>query len=206
MPQLGSDTIAEAITSFTHERLDGSDEEVARMIDAALVAARRHVGWHVSPVDSQELVLDGPDSRILWLPTRKLVELISLEEDGNVIDPDTVRISAGGPPGILERPVAIRKNNNGWWSCNYSAIALEMEHGYTEDEAADWIQAIVSMVDQMSLVPIGGLGFSSSGLKSKRVDDVSYTWDNSYSMTAENVIFSVEHLLCNYELPHVEFV
>ena len=92
------------------------------MLDAALRAARRYCGWIVNPVVTDDAVtLDGPDSRILNLPTRKLIELTSLTENDTAVDLSTVRWSAGGPPGILERPVSVRKNSGGWWTSYYQA-------------------------------------------------------------------------------------
>lgn len=208
MPQLGNETIADAITAFSNGRLNGGDEEIVRMIDAALLMARRYAGWHVCPViEGDSITLDGPDSRMLSVPSRKLVNLNGITEDGNTVDLTTLRIAAGGPPGLLERPVTIRKKSGSYWSGDYDAITVDLDHGYTEDEAADWLQAILQMVDQLSLVPVsGGTGFSSAGLTVKRVDDVSYTWGNAFSVMAENVLFSVEHILCDYQLPRVEFM
>jgi hypothetical protein len=207
MAQLGSATIAAAISAFTGDRLDGTDAEVLRMIDAALIVARRETGWHVSPViEGNVIVLDGPCSRQLGLPTRKLVALNSVKELTVTLDLAKLTWSAGGPPGLLERPATVRKRSGAWWSGDYRAITVDMDHGYTEDEAGDWRQAIMSMVDQMSLVPVGGSGFSGASLKTKRIDDVAYGWDPSYTMAAENVLFSVDHILTDYCLPRVEFM
>lgn len=69
------------VQDFTSGRLSSSDPEVARMLEAALVAARRYCGWVVTPVVTDDAItLDGPGSRILVLPTRKLVTLTSVSE------------------------------------------------------------------------------------------------------------------------------
>ena len=178
------------------------------MLDAALVTARRHTGWHVSPViEGDEVVIDGPDSRMLNLPTRKLVELTSVTENDVVVPLADLRWSAGGPPGLLERPATVRKRSSRFWTGHYQGVVVVMDHGYTEEEAADWRRAVLGMVDQMSLVPVtGSTGFSSAGLTSKRVDDVAYGWANPYSVMAEDVLFSVNSVLCDYKLPRVEFI
>lgn len=195
------------LEAFTRDRLDGSDPETIRMLSAALRVVRREMGWHVSPVKTAHtVVIDGPDSRILNLPTRKLVTLTSIVEDGTTLSLGTLRWSAGGLPEENARPVSVRKRSNGFWSGDYQAIAVTMTHGYTEAEAADWRQAIMTMVDQMSQVPIGSSGISDAALRSKKVDDVTYGFDNSYIFMAENVLFSVEHILCDYRLPAIEFV
>lgn len=193
------------VESFTNERVLATDPNTQIMLDAALTVARRDAGWPVSPVvEGDEVVIDGPGSRILNLPTRKLVELTSVTEDGTSLTLADLSWSAGGPPGILERPVSMRKKNRGWWSDDYQAITVVMDHGYTEVEAADWRYAILSMVDQMAAYTVTGR--SDADLLTKRVDDVSYTWANPYLGMAESVCFSMNHILANYRLPRLEFM
>lgn len=195
------------VQTFTTGRLRADDEEVARMLNAALVVARRETGWHVSPVKTATFSMDGPDSRILWLPTTKLVTLTSISEDGTALDVDddvTVSVGDQGPDGPPVR-VRLRKRNRSAWSAEYDSIAIVMNHGYTEEEAADWRQAILGMVDQMSLLPVsGGSGVSEFGMSGKRVDDVDYRY-SPYAALAEEVVFSVSHILCNYALPSIEY-
>lgn len=205
MPEISGDDIQ----AFTHERLDGSDDEVLRMLAAALAVARRYCGWHVSPVRlADPMTIDGPDSRILILPTRKLAVPINLviTEDGTLLNSDTFKPSAGNGPG-LSRPLGVRKNSGGYWSADYGAIEIVMDHGYTETEAADWRQGICAMVDQMSLIPVNaGMGASSLGLRTKEVDDVQYQWATNYTAMAEDVLFSFTHIFDDYALPPCEFL
>jgi len=169
------------------------------------MAARRHCGWHVSPVVvDAEVTIDGPASRILNLPTRKVVELTSVFENGFALDVTSLNWSAGGPPGILERPVSVRKRSRAWWSSDYQALDVVMTHGYTEEEAADWRYAILSMVDQMGQVLVSGRG--ELDLLSKKVDDVTYRWRDPYAEAAESSLYSVGNIFCNFTLPHLEFL
>lgn len=195
MPELTVDDVIQ----YTNGRLE-DNEETERMLAVALATARRYAGWHVSPVIlGDEVTLDGPDSRILWLPTKKLVELNSVEEDGFTVSLTDLRWSATIP----ESQVRMRKRSTGFWSGDYQAIVVDMDHGYTEDEAADWRQAILTMVDQMASVQ---LGVSEIGLRRKRVDDVEYEWDSAMSMAAKEALTSVEYLLNCYRLAPVEFL
>jgi hypothetical protein len=189
---------------YTGGRLLASDPEVQRTLNAALVIARREVGWYVSPVIEETVVLDGPGSRILNLPTRRLLTLTSVEEDGTALTLTDLTWAAGGPPGLLERPVSVRKRSRGWWSCDYQAIEVVMTHGYTEDEAADWRQAILQMVDQMSVVNTSGRG--DADLVSKRVDDVTYSWSPSYTAAGEDALIGMRSILDDYRLPRLEFL
>ena len=187
---------------YTGGRLLANDPEVQRTLSAALTIARREVGWHVSPVIEETVVLDGPGSRILNLPTRRLITLTSIEEDGTPLTLSDLTWSAGGPPGLLERPVSVRKRSRGWWSCDYQAVEVTMTHGYTEEEAADWRQAILQMVDQMSVATTAGRG--DADLVTKRIDDVSYTW-GAVSAGAD-ALTSMNSILDDYRLPRLEFL
>jgi hypothetical protein len=189
---------------YTGGRLSAGDPEVQRILTAALVIARRDVGWHVSPVVEQTVTLDGPGSRILNLPSRRVISLTGVKEDGVALTLTDLTWSAGGPPGFLERPVSVRKRSSGWWTCDYQAVEVSMVHGYTEEEAADWRQAILQMVDQMATTTAAGRG--DADLISKRVDDVTYTWGNPYAWQADDALMSVNSILDDVRLPRVEFM
>lgn len=196
------------VETYSRSRLAASDPEVVRMLEAALVVARRRAGWHVSPViEDDELVLDGPDSRILWLPTRRVENVTAITENDKVIAPTAVRWSGGGAGGAgNNRPVAMKKKSGGFWTPHYQSIEITMTHGFTKAQAGDWRQAVMSMVDQMSLVPVvSGSGTSEIGLRTKTVDDVTYRWD-SYIGMAEDALLSVDGIISGYALPSMEFI
>lgn len=184
---------ASDVKAFTGGRL-GDNDSTQLLLDAALAAARRRVGWHVSPVrENVTVTLDGPNSRILELPTQKLVTLTSLSEDGDTIDLDDVQWSKDA-----DRCVRVRKNSNSGWSADYGSIVVVMTHGYTELEAAPWRRAILSMVDQMS-----SGGRSDADLILKRVDDVQYQWA---ATAADQALISVGGVLEDYCVNEVYFV
>nr|MCH9816727.1 hypothetical protein [Actinomycetes bacterium] len=144
------------VEDFTNGRLNRDDPEVARMLESALVTARRYCGWAVTPVVADEAItLDGPGSRILVLPTRKLVTLTSVSEKGVSLSLASLSVTPGGAPGT-GRPAAVRKSSYRWWGCDYQSIDVVMTHGYTEAEAADWRYAVLSMVDEMGQVQLSG--------------------------------------------------
>ena len=193
------------VEEFTGGRLSEDDPEVERMLQSALVTARRYCGWAVTPVIAdEEVTLDGPCSRVLYLPTRKLVELTSVTEDGTFLELSVLRWTPGGPPGYQSRPVAVRKKTGGWWKSYYQCIDVVMTHGYTEQEAADWRYAVLSMVDQMGQVQLSGN--SELDIVSKKVDDVTYQWADRYATAAESALYSVSSIFDNYKLPTVEFL
>ena len=131
------------VETYTQGRLHRDDTETARCLNAALSAARRYCGWHVTPVkENHQLVLDGPGGPLLVLPTLNLGELTSLTEDGDNVDLDEVRWSRRG---------LVRKKSGGLWTCHFSAIEVTITHGFTEADAADWRSAVLSAVDRISL-------------------------------------------------------
>lgn len=201
MPELTTDDVE----TFTRGRLSAGDAEVARMLKAALLAARRYCGWPVTPVVTDDtVVIDGLGSRMLNLPTRKVVELTSVTELGTALDLTKLSYSAGGPPGALSRPIVLRKRNDGFWKREYQSVTVVMTHGYTEDEAEDWRYAVLSMIDQMSQVLVSGRG--ELELLSKKVDDVTYRWGDPYANAANEAIYSVSGIFDMFALPSVEFV
>ncbi|WP_131809221.1 hypothetical protein [Mycolicibacterium setense] len=139
------------------------------------------------------VTMDGPGGAELNPPTRKIVNVTAVTDNGTDVLQDTV-IPAQMPWKIVRR--------SGCWSRDLAAIAVTMDHGYTELEAADWRQAILMMVDQMSLLPVSaGAGRSDADLVRQRVDDVEYQWSDGASMAlAEKVLFSVESILAGYRL------
>jgi hypothetical protein len=192
------------VQTFTSGRLLAADGQVADMLTAALKTARKYVGWHVSPVRTDHsFTMDGPDSRVLILPTRKLIALTAIAENGTDLDVSTVGISAGDGPDI-DRPVGVRKRSGSRWTGEYGGIEVTMTHGYTETEAADWRRAVLSMVDQMSQIPIR-VASGAGEIASIKVDDVTYGY-RSYDAAADEALVSVNHLLTDYSLPAVEFI
>lgn len=124
---------------------DPTPEDVARSV------ARRFCGWHVTPVlEDDEVMLDGPGSALLVLPTLRLVELTGVVEDGVTLDVAAdLFVSARG---------LVRKKSGACWSRNYGAIVVTMTHGYDEvdaaaiaagrDQAAGFNKAVASIAER----------------------------------------------------------
>lgn len=158
---------------------------------AALAAVRRYCGWHVAPEQSETVVVDGPGSPLLMLPTLHIVDLTTVTEDGVLIDTDYLTWSQDG---------RVRKRQIAWWETTgqlhgyfwtsaYQGVVVTMTHGYAE--APDFDKA-VSMVAE---------SFAASGLRDdqsmtmKQVDDVRYQWSSD---DVERIVGA--HLLAPYRL------
>jgi hypothetical protein len=209
---MAGELTATDVYDYTGGRLsdDGGTGQVSDMLKAAVTVARRDAGWHVTPIRTADTrTIDGPDSRILYLPTRKLVALTSIVEDGTALTPLETRVSwsVGGSPGFRDEPVRARKRGGGFWTAEYQGITVVMTHGYTDAEAEDWRRGVLSIVDQMaSAISVGSdIGMPGFGVTKKRIDDVDYTYGSFVSM-AEDLIYSMSSIFDDYKLPSLEFM
>lgn len=92
--------------------------------DAALDAARAVCGWHIAPVVTEELLLDGSGSYLLRLPSTRVVVVEKVEQ----IDRDGVRTEVDfewSTRGTL-------RHRRGFWPDSYRSVAVTLRHGYEE--------------------------------------------------------------------------
>ena len=188
--QSGDELTADDVEAFTGGRLSADAAETQRLLDAAVAAARRHCGWHVCPVwADHHLVVDGHGGRVLRLPTRRLLAVGDVIDDGVSVDVDTLVWSVDG---------LVRKPDGGRWSHRYQSVDVIITHGYTDTEAADWRQAVLTMVDLMSTG-----GRPDNELVMKKVDDVQYQWTPATG--ADQALLSVASTLDGYQAGQVFF-
>lgn len=205
----------EDVDSYTSGRLAAGDPETARMLSATLSATRREVGWHVSPVLTADVMtVNGPlragsdwggydygsgwgwwggggMSHKLRLPTQKIVTLESIVENSITLDLSKIIISA---QDTWNRNCEVLIRHCGHWTHRPAAIVITMDHGYTPDEASDWRQAILSLVDQMAEISILGQPGASS-LVSKSVNDTAYRWSPTPLLPSVSTILDKYRLI-----------
>jgi hypothetical protein len=183
------------VERYTGGRLSADDPETARMLNAALAAARNDVDWHVSPVKTgQVLVKNGPGGYKLRLPTQKIVKLTSIVDNGVSLNVDQTTAWPPGPDVVIDAEVGwLLHRRRGCWSHRPGGITITFDHGYTADQAADWRQAILSMVDQM--VTLVSAGRPDADLASKQVDDVTYKWGAAQALPGAEPILQ-KYRLC----------
>jgi hypothetical protein len=192
-PTLAGELTTADVQSYTSGRLQADDPETQRMLNTALIAARRDVGWHVSPVRTNDvMVLDGPGyyEHKLRIPTLNIVELHSVIDRGVSLDVSfstTAQVvQSAEVPWLLIR-------RHGHWSRRYADIQVTLDHGFDVDQASDWRQAILSMVDQM--VSIVSSGRPDIDLESKQIDDVVYRWGAGQALPGAKAILDKYRLL-----------
>jgi hypothetical protein len=193
MPELAPSDVQQ----FAGGRLSASNPETQRMLDAALAAARRDVRWNVSPIIYGDVItLNGTGTDRLRLPTKQVINLDAVTNDGVALDPvNDVTLDCETPNLLIL--------NSGRWSNKVNGITVTMDHGFPEDSseapqdykgliAADWRQAILALVVNISQIVAAGR--PDSELASKQIDDVVYQWG------ATTGLASIENILSHYRL------
>lgn len=171
---------------YTGGRLPAANPQTQAMLDAALAVARNDMRWHVAPVTAGEVVtLNGPGGGHLWAPTKNIVGIHAITNDGAAVDPATGVVRDADFPNKLVI-------NTPPWSRRYSGITLTWDHGFTNTQAADWRNAILALVTNIAQISV--LGRSDAELESKTIDDIDYRW------AAQQALGSVEPTLCKYRL------
>lgn len=116
----------------------------AASVRQAQRAVRNYCEWHIAPVITETLKLDGDGSNLLMLPSLKIVEIVSVITDGKVVDLAEVDDSEAG---YLEL-------NTGCWSPRPGKTFVVLEHGY-EEPPEDVVSVIVSAAARQLDSPAG---------------------------------------------------
>jgi hypothetical protein len=99
---------------------------------AAIVAdVRAFCGWHIAPEVTETITRDGTGSSVLVLPTLRLVDLVSITNEGTAVtDPEW---SASG----MVRAYC--------WTWKLRGIVAEFTHGYEE-----WPAELLAVMAEMA--------------------------------------------------------
>ena len=128
----------DALADYTQGRLDANAEETQRQLNAALTAARRYCGWHVTPVlTATAVTVDGPGQKYLVLPTMNLTAVTAMVENGVSINVATLGWSVRG---------LVVKTDNTLWAEGFSNITATITHGY--ESADDFESVVFSSIDR----------------------------------------------------------
>lgn len=107
---------------------------------AAQAAIRSYCGWHIAPVVTTVVTLDGSGGSILLLPTLKLITV------------DNVSVN-GAPVNDFEWSEAgmLRRDRN--WPRKFRSIEVTFSHGYREMPAA--LTAVLNRLQMVQNMPSG---------------------------------------------------
>lgn len=122
--------------------------------EAATRAIRDYCGWHVAPVVTETLTLDGTGTGTVLLPSRRVVGVASVKVDGVELEEDAYEWSADG---LLRR-------RRGRWPHRYRSLEVTLEHGFTDASVlADLVSSIAARV---KIDPTGALATQRAGTQS----------------------------------------
>jgi hypothetical protein len=153
--------VGEIATTTNLEAYSSGDAQT--LIDQAIAEVRRFCGWHITPVVTEDVTVDGSGHNFVSLPSLHVTAVNSVTEDGTVLDAGSYEWSATGQ---LWRP---------WpWSGHFRAIAANITHGF--DEVPQDVRAIVLAVAARAQVSPDGVVRRQAGAVSE-----------SYSQTGFNV-------------------
>lgn len=110
---------------------------------AAEQAVRHHCGWHVTPVITETLTLNGSGSRTQLLPSGRVLAVTVVTDDGD----DITSRARWGSEGILEL-------DSGCFTSKLRGVTVRLEHGFTPEEAAD-VLGIIRALAARSGTPAG---------------------------------------------------
>jgi hypothetical protein len=167
------------VEQYLKRRLLANDPETARVLRSALRNVRKYCGWRVTPVKVETVTLDGPGGTLLSLPTRKLLQLQSISENGVALDVDSLDVSRLG---------FVEKRSGARWSGRLGAITVTMNHG--DAMAHDWQSAVLELIDRASSA-VGEVSGNSGPLIEKKIDDVTLRWMNSPGDPANQALFDM---------------
>lgn len=135
------------LESFTKNKLLQGDRETYRLLNAALREVRNYCQWHVSPVVTETVTLDGPGDWVLYLPTKRIMSVASVVEDGVTLNVSTD--ISWSEHGEVVKPTANALWNR-MWSSKFRSIVVTFTHGYAEPEAEDWRSIVLAVAERMS--------------------------------------------------------
>jgi hypothetical protein len=143
---------------------------------ATVAEVRAFCGWHIAPEVTETLTRDGSGGPIIVLPTLRLVDLVSITNDGTALtDPEW---SASGMvyAGCWAR-----------WTPKFRGVVAEITHGYEE-----WPAELLAVMTEMASTSAGAY----AGVKSVASGAHQVTFETSMSSTQRDV-------LGRYQLPFV---
>lgn len=108
-----------------------------KMLEWVSAVIRAYCGWHIAPVLTETLHVDGEGSRHLWLPSLHVTGVAEVKNNGEVVDPDQYDWSESG---YLELRC-------GHFSTRPRGIEVTLTHGY-DTAPGDLVEATVSIASR----------------------------------------------------------
>lgn len=126
---------------------EGDDELLLR---AATREVRNYCGWHVAPVLTHTVELDG--GAVLLLPTMRLIELVAVESVAVPPVPAELSAFTASSSGVIVASPTATVDQR-WWQRRTGRLRVTFKHGW--DSAPDVESVVLAVADRMSDNPRG---------------------------------------------------
>lgn len=131
--------------------IDPPPAGIQDLLDASSAAIRRYCGWHISPVVTEELIVDGTGGSVISLPTLRLLDLTALTETWNwqtsyIWASDQIEWSRDGN---------LRKPGGAGWTTAFRGISATIKHGFETADCGDLTQLCITMSARAAASPFG---------------------------------------------------
>lgn len=159
------------------------DGDPALLLAAAEAAVRAYCGWHIAPVRTEDVVVNGSGGQVLGLPTMLLETVNTITEDGATVAVSDVSWSR---VGYLHRTQP--------WTSSLRGVTANITHGY--DDVPAEVRAVVLSVAARAVV-------SPDGVVRQQVGGVSVTFSqNGFNVAGGVALLDHERAaLDRYRLP-----
>lgn len=141
---------------------------------------RKFCGWHVAPVFTETLTIDGSGGHTLLLPTMNLTELVSVIVDGE--DVTEHMKSHVSRDGMLEFPQRL--------PTRLGSVQITMTHGYTAEEAPEVVALIQTIADRVQTSASNVVSQSAGGMSVRYGTNDSGNLPGADLMSTERAILN----------------
>lgn len=126
-------------------------------LKVAQSVVRKFCGWHVAPVYTETLIVDGSGGHTLLLPTMHLTELVSVIVDGeDITEHMKMNVSRDG---MLEFPQRL--------PTRLGSVQVTMTHGYSVEEAPEVVALIHTIAERVKTSSSNVISQSAGGMSVK---------------------------------------
>ena len=159
----------EQLAGYLKRSFDEFDAYTAQqLLDGAMSAVVEYCGWHIAPVVTETVTVDGTGTLIQTLPTLNLVSLDALDENGQALDVSRIDWSANG---ILE------KRSGGCWTDRRRGINAGITHGF--EATPSWVTTLICAAAGRAFIAPVGIAQETAGGES-----ITYAVPSSRTLAA----------------------
>lgn len=142
----------EEFSAGTKGKIAANDPRLPALLGGASAAVRRYCGWHVTPVLTETVVLDGPGGSLLQLPSLRVESVDEVVVNGTELDVDGLEWSAKG---------MIRRRS---WPQKFRSVRVTFTHGFDTEDAAGILQIVQQVVANAAASPLGATSEQAGAL------------------------------------------